>query len=380
MNAVAAIVRANLRRTVNDRSNIFFLIVLPLLIVFALGSAIGGSANDLVVGVVDPNPTPLSQSVRAAMVDSGDVTVSKVTDADTLRHDVATGRYNAGWIVDASTTPTTIVWIAGLEGPAIAMRAAMERAVAATAADAQVVSAVVRSAKVSPERAASIVDTLQGVPTVPVTASSTTVDAADDPATIRAVLAGGELTLFIFLTSLFGAQALLTSRQHGVTRRTRAAPVTSGQIVAGEAISRYLVAMIQAAIIIVGTIALFQVDWGSPVAVIVLSAAMALVGTGAAMLLGALGRSEQQVGALALMLGLVLAALGGSMQPLEFFPEGMRKVAFAITPHAWMNDSLWKILVDGAGLRSVIGAVGVLAAAGLVLLAVASRVLMRRMV
>lgn len=379
MNAIAAIVRANLRRTANDRSNVFFLIVLPLLIVFALGSAIAGGSNDVVVGVVDQAPKPLSRSVRAAMAASGDVTITEVADAATLRHDVATGRYNAGWIVDTTTDPTTIVWIAGIEAPSIALRATMDRAVASAAVDAQVVSALAAAATMPTERAAAVVSGLSGVPSIPVTASSTAVDAADDPATIRAVLAGGELTLFIFLTSLFGAQALLTSRQYGVTRRASAAPVSAGQIVAGEAISRYLVAMIQAAIIIVGTVVLFGVDWGSPLAVILLSAAMALVGTGAAMLLGAFGRSEQQVGALALMAGLVLAALGGSMQPLEFFPEGMRRVAFAITPHAWMNDSLWKILVDGKGVGAVLPAVGVLAGVGLVLLALASRALAHRL-
>jgi ABC-2 type transport system permease protein len=164
-----------------------------------------------------------------------------------------------------------------------------------------------------------------------------------------------------------------------VTRRTRAAPVANRSIIAGEAISRYIVAMLQAGIIIIGTIVLFGVDWHSPAAVLLLSAAMALVGTGAAMLLGTFGRSEQQVAAVALLVGLVMAALGGSMQPLEFFPSGMRHVAFAVTPHAWMNDGLWKILVDGAGVRDVLPAVGVLTGVGVVLLAIASRALARRL-
>jgi hypothetical protein len=67
------------------------------------------------------------------------------------------------------------------------------------------------------------------------------------------------------------------------------------------------------------------------------------------------------------------------MQPLEFFPSGMRHMAFAVTPHAWMNDGLWKILVDGAGVRDVLPAVGVLTGVGVVLLAIASRALTRRL-
>ncbi len=92
------------------------------------------------------------------------------------------------------------------------------------------------------------------------------------------------------------------------------------------------------------------------------------------MLLGTLGRTEQQVSAIGLMLSLVLAALGGSMQPLEFFPDTLRRVAF-ITPHAWMNDALWKILVEGAGLGQVWTSLLVLTLAGLALLGLASAAL-----
>jgi hypothetical protein len=44
-----------------------------------------------------------------------------------------------------------------------------------------------------------------------------------------------------------------------------------------------------------------------------------------------------------------------------------------------MNDGLWKILVDGAGVRDVLPAVGVLTGVGVVLLAIASRALARRL-
>jgi len=181
----------------------------------------------------------------------------------------------------------------------------------------------------------------------------------------------------MFLTSLFGALALLLSRQYGVVRRTRAAPVRGAAIIGGEALSRFLIALIQAAIIIAGTTLMFGVDWRSPVAVAALCAAMALVGSGVAMILGTIGKSEQQVGAIAMLAGLVLAALGGSMQPLEFFPDAMRTIAFAVTPHAWMNDAMWSILVDGAGIGGVWKNILVLTGVGVVLLLIASRLLAR---
>ncbi len=376
MNAVVAIVRANLVRLLTDRSSIFFLVVLPLLIVFALGSAIGNAGSDLFVGVVDPAPTAQSDAVRTAMTRSPGVRVFAVASRGELRGRVARGRYDAGWVAATSNGVTTIDWVQGTSANGIQLRSAVENAAREASTSARVVAAVAAGAGISPGRARTAIAGVQ-VPRVDVQVTRVGVSAENDPAAIRAVLAGGELTLFMFLTSLFGASAFLLSRQYGVTRRTRAAPVTTRAIIIGESLSRYLVAMIQALIIIVGSRLLFGVDWRSPGAVLLLCAAMALVGSGVAMLLGTLGKSEQQVGALAMLAGLVLAALGGSMQPLEFFPNAMRTVAFALTPHAWMNDSLWTVLVDGGGVGAVWKHAAVLAVAGLALLALAARMLAR---
>lgn len=376
MNAIVAIVRANLTRLLTDRSSIFFLVVLPLLIVFALGAAIGNAGSNLFVGVVDPAPSAQSAAVRAAVERSSGVRVYTVASPGELRDLVARGRYDAGWTVTTSGGRTTINWVQGTNLSGAELRTAVENAAREAATAARVEATVASDAAVPPERARAAVAAVS-VPLTTVRVTQIGVGGENDPAAIRAVLAGGQLTLFMFLTSLFGASAFLLSRQYGVTRRTQAAPVTTGAIILGESISRYLVAMIQAFVIIVGSRLLFGVQWRSPVAVLALCAAMALVGSGVAMLVGTLGKSEQQVGAIAMLAGLVLAALGGSMQPLEFFPDAMRTVAFAITPHAWMNDSLWTILVDGGGLAEVWTHVAVLVVVGLALLGLAARTLAR---
>lgn len=376
MNAIVAIVRANLTRLLTDRSSIFFLVALPLLIVFALGAAIGNAGSNLFVGVVDPAPSAQSAAVRAAVERSSGVRVYTVASPGELRDLVARGRYDAGWTVTTSGGRTTINWVQGTNLSGAELRTAVENAAREAATAARVEATVASDAAVPPERARAAVAAVS-VPLTTVRVTQIGVGGENDPAAIRAVLAGGQLTLFMFLTSLFGASAFLLSRQYGVTRRTQAAPVTTGAIILGESISRYLVAMIQAFVIIVGSRLLFGVQWRSPVAVLALCAAMALVGSGVAMLVGTLGKSEQQVGAIAMLAGLVLAALGGSMQPLEFFPDAMRTVAFAITPHAWMNDSLWTILVDGGGLAEVWTHVAVLVVVGLALLGLAARTLAR---
>ena len=377
MNAVAAIVRANLKRLFSDRSNLFFLVVLPLLIVFSLGVAIGGSVGDYKVGVVDPHPTDLSRAVTARLEATANVTVVRVSDAGALRDDVARRTLDGGWVVEPGADAgdlTPFEWFSSGTGDDTQLRTIATSAIEEAGVRDRVVAVVADQTGASTDQAAAAVDAAASASP----STSVTVEEVGEPgneaASIRAVLAAGELTLFIFLASATGATYLLTTRLLGVTRRVRAAPVPIAQIVTGEAISRFVVAMLQAVIVFFGSMLLFGVDWHDPLAVWLLCVAMSLVGTGVAMLLGTLGRTEQQVSAIGLMLSLVLAALGGSMQPLEFFPDTLRRVAF-ITPHAWMNDALWKILVEGGGLGQVWVSLLVLTLAGLALLGLASAAL-----
>ena len=376
VDTVVALTRANLRRLFAERSNLFFLVVLPLLIVFALGLAIGGSADGSRLGLVDPDPTPMSSSVTDRMAALQNVELVEVGSASDLRDDVARRTFDAGWVVEESDGVTTFRWLASGAGADLEMRSVFTAAVQEAGVHEQVVAVVADDTGTDPATAEQAVTAAAGaVPTIAVDAEELG-EPGQEAASIRAVLAAGQLTLFIFLTSLNGAVYLLMTRKLGVTRRMRAGPAPVSAIVTGEALARFVVALLQAAIVFFGSMLLFGVDWRAPVAVWALCVGMALVGTGGAMLLGTLGRSEQQVGALGVMLGLVLAALGGSMQPLEFFPDGLRRVAF-FTPHAWMNDALWGILVDGDGLAQIWPHLLVLVGIGSVLLAVASAALAR---
>ncbi len=375
LNTVRAIVRANLLRLFADRSNLFFLVALPLLIVFALGVAIGGS-GDYRVGVVDLDPTKSSEAVRTQVGAAAGVSVVRVDSLDALRDDVARRTLDMGWVVQRGPDGTTYQWLAPASGDGLEVRGILASAVEEQDIDRRVASVVTDTTGASTTAVAEAL-AAASTSTPPTEVEVSSVGSGQEPASIRAVLAAGQLTLFIFLTSLTGAAYLLTTRQLGVTRRTRAGPVPVGAIIAGEALSRFVVAMLQAGIVFFGSMLFFGVDWRSPLAVGLLCVAMSLVGTGAAMLFGTLGRSEQQVGAIGLLLGLVLAALGGSMQPLEFFPDSLRRVSFLTTPHAWMNDALWQILVDGAGLAQVWPALAVLTTAGTALLAFAATALAR---
>jgi ABC-2 type transport system permease protein len=182
--------------------------------------------------------------------------------------------------------------------------------------------------------------------------------------------ASTQLLLFVFLNSLNGAAWIIETRRLGVGRRMLSTPTATRTIVAGQLLGRLGIALLQALIIVLGSLLLFGVRWGNPLGTAALIFVFSLVGTGGALLLGSLFGSEQQAGPVALLLGLGLAALGGSMAPLEAFPATARAIAH-VTPHAWANDAFSKLLQHHGSFVTILPQLGVLLAFATVLITVA---------
>ncbi len=182
--------------------------------------------------------------------------------------------------------------------------------------------------------------------------------------------ASQQLLLFVFLTSLAGSVALVQARQWGVTRRMVATPTPARTIVTGEALGRFLVAMVQGVFIMIGALALFSVNWGDPIGAIAILVLFCATGAGAGMLVGSTVSNDQQAGSFGIFASLGLAAIGGCMVPIEFFPDSMQTVAH-FTPHAWGMDGFAELVRREGTIADIATELTVLAlfAAGLLALA-----------
>ncbi len=101
---------------------------------------------------------------------------------------------------------------------------------------------------------------------------------------------------------------------------------------------------------------------------------------GAAMVVGSLARTSEQVIALGPGVGIVLAALGGALWPLDIVGGWLRQLALA-TPHGWAMDAFGDLVSRGAAVSEVAPALAGLGAfAGVLLLVgvLAGRVALRR--
>ncbi len=381
MTAVVAIARVELKRFLRDRSNIFFVFVLPLLLVMLLGSQFGAGGAQGRVAVAGAE-SPLRTALTEAL--TGDEVTVTTTDPASLRTLVARGRVDLGVLVsedaaraydDGSDVDLEVVTSSQRGAPAAVERV---RAAAARVEAEQGQVAALTAAGVPPDEARSALDAAVTEATPP---QMRVVD-VDDVAQELSGLgqfdlgAAGQTLLFVFLASLTGSTTLIQARRLGVMRRTLAAPVSSGQALLGQAAGRWVIAMFQGLYIMLATALLFGVGWGSVWVSGVVLAVFAAVASGAAMLIGSLVDSETAGAGIGVGVALVLAALGGSMMPLELFPDALRTVSL-VTPHAWAYEAFAEIQRHDGTLVDVLPQLAVLTAMAVLLLALGSWALRR---
>lgn len=373
---VLAIAEANLRRLFRDRIGLFFIFVLPIVIIVVLGTVFGGrNAPRLGVLIADDGPLTgaLVETIRGGEVR---LEVRTMPDEATLRSAVEEGSLELGVIVppgyDAALRDGDRAELTVIGQPTAvfsALRRAVDAAVADQAAAIRAARLVQAEAGIPFEAALEIATGVQaGMPGIDVTVERIGEGIFPEGTTAFAPGAQSQLVLFMFLTSMTAATQIILSRQLGVSRRMLAAPVGMSTIVLGEVLGRFGVAMVQGLFIVFLSAAAFGVPWGDPLAAATVVVVFALVGTGAAMVVGAFANDADQAGSLGVMAGMLLGALGGAMVPLEIFPEPMRTIAY-ITPQAWAVQGLRIVGLRDGGVADILPELGVLSLFAIGLLA-----------
>jgi ABC-2 type transport system permease protein len=375
-----AIAWVNLRRLTRDRTGAFFVFVFPFLIILALGAAFGSGFTPQ-LGVVSTGSGPLGQDLRDRLAATDGMEVQSFTDVETMRTAIERGRLEGGLEIPTGYDERVR---AGATVPLdyVARPTGAQELQATVAAVVDEQGVVIRAARfaVSEGTAGSFDEALARAGAVaaatPRVEVATRTAGGDSAIGSFASGAAAELVLFVFLTSLSASAMLIETRRLGVTRRMLASPTEVRTILVGETLGRFVIALMQGLLIVAGTVVLFRVDWGNLLTTGVVVLLFALAATGAAMVMGSVLQNASQAGAMGVFLGLVLAAIGGCMVPLEIFPPVMYRIAH-LFPHAWAIEALNASIATGAAPTEVSTELWVLAAYAAGLLAIAS-VLLRR--
>lgn len=164
----------------------------------------------------------------------------------------------------------------------------------------------------------------------------------------------GQMITWVFIP-LIGLSAMLAyERQIGTLRRLLTSPTSRAVYLGGTIIGQVLTALLQMTILVAFGRFVLHVPWGNSVlaiAMMLVSSSLAAAALGT--MLGTIVKSESQANGLSIMVGMVMAMLGGCWYPLELFPQAVQN-AVRVLPTTWTMQGMLDIALRGQGPEGVV--------------------------
>ena len=170
----------------------------------------------------------------------------------------------------------------------------------------------------------------------------------------------GQLITWVFIPLISISGMFAYERQKGTLRRLLTTPTWKTTYLLGTIFGQVVTALVQMLLLICFGIFVMKLNWGTqPLALAVMMITSALAAAALGTTLGTFVKTEGQANGLSIMIGMVMALLGGCWYPLEMFPQAVRNIVQVI-PTTWAMRGLLDIVLRGQGLIAILPDAGVL--------------------
>jgi ABC-2 type transport system permease protein len=325
-------------------------IVAPLALAGILGFAFGsgGSSVRLSLGVAGVSPTLLNAAEHAAQLPPG-ITVHRVSDGVTVKREVAEGTLAGGVIVRGPHARLSDLLIPVVD-PGSTHSPGFD-VVSPPSSLASQEWAESLAAGLASRLYAGHLHPGTGTDLAHITVSTKNLGNAS-----RGILnyfAPSIAVVFLFIGSGLGMRSLLLERSAGTLVRMAAAPVRPNRILAGKMLAILVTGLVSILVVWGVTTAVFGADWGDPLGVLLMCVGAVLAMCGLGVFLTSLARDEQSAFGIALIVGLVLALLGGNLLPPGALPRFLQVLALG-TPNGWALVGFGRLSLLGQPASAVI--------------------------
>jgi ABC-2 type transport system permease protein len=156
----------------------------------------------------------------------------------------------------------------------------------------------------------------------------------------------------LFFTTAFVARSVIAERQGGTLPRILASPIPRQAIVLGKSLTAFVIGISSFAVMFVMFGLLLDVEWGDPLAIVVLTTTTVLAVMGLMTVMQTFSKTQEGADAVSQVLTMSLALLGGNFFPIFQMPEMMQRLSL-ITPNGWALRGFTDIAYDGATLTDL---------------------------
>ena len=380
MNKVLSIIKKDSILRFASKSEFLFFLILPLVFTFLLagGTPSGEQDNRIRLLVVDQAETELSQALFAEMEKS--IVFRPVLTTLVEAEESFGGRRVSAMLVIPQNFDTSTVAIGpialdfrklpnNLNGLAVenALRTVLQRT-----------SSSLTAAKITLEQAESIQPfdseaAQQAYFDASLTLAEDKFAAGPDRLQVELVSdedpvdydpaansSAGQMVTWVFIPLLGLSQMFAGERQQGTLRRLLTTPTTKATYLLGTILGQVFWAFVQLGLLIAFGILAMRLNWGQDLGgLVVLLLAFTLSAAALGTFLGTLVKTESQANGLSIMLGMVMALLGGCWYPIELFPEVVRNIV-KVLPTTWVMQGMLDLVLRGQGLSAILPEAGVL--------------------
>ena len=319
----------DLRQRVRDKSVIIFAIIVPLALMFVLDLVMGDLTDPELAPTTVAASVPADDQVATALVDAvraldgnGGLAITVQPAAADVVHDLArAGTVQVGLLVpdgfgaalqQGRAAEVTIVAgeATGIEQTIVVsvVESAVERFSAAALA-----AAAGGAAGLAPAELAAIA---QQVATAAPTVGLSEGVASVEQLSSTGALVAGQAGLFLLFTVGFGVTALVTEREQGTLGRLRSMPMPAWTIVTAKALVSFILGVVATTILLAVGGWFFEVGFGSPLAVGVLTVAAVTAATSLMFVIARVARTVEQANIAQSIIALVLGIAGGAFFPI----------------------------------------------------------------
>jgi ABC-2 type transport system permease protein len=335
--AFTALLLANTRMQLRNRSSLFWHFAFPLLFMVLFGLIFGRGQGTLNVGLVTGGSV-WEAPFQAALANVEGV---KLTTGETgkLKEELKDGRLHvvvafdlpaAGQPVEVELFYDPGEMLAG--GTALTMVKGILDGIARTAQD------------------------------VPPLFSFRETGVAAQGLTYMSFLLPGVIGMSVMFSSLFGtAYPLVMEREKGILRQIKLTPVKTAVFLGAKSVGMTIIAFMQAAIIIVTGVLLFEVQIKGSLpaaALVVLQGSLMMVALG--LVVSGTARRMESVDSIANVIAMPMMFLAGTFFPIDAAPGWLQSAA-AVLPLTYFNSALRDVLVRGEILSGVLPRLGAMA-------------------
>lgn len=388
MNKLFRIALKDILVTLRDKPSVAILIAMPMVLILILGTALGGGSpeiNDIDVVIVNHDQGKIGKEITDAFAESKDLKklfkMRKWSDAKKARAEVEKGELAAALLIPkdfsdqinaAKVVKLKVYTDPGQEIPAgifrsvvksIAARISAASIAAQTTKNVLSESKMVMTEEDFKQYIQSAIDELSKEDVF----SAITIKEAESK-TKRSINAldyysAGMGVMFLIFGAMFGAFSFIGERADWTLPRLLITPTKKPFIVGGKMLGIFAVGITQFFILYFFT-RLLGAYWGNNLGGVVLVAlATVLSTTGLSILFSAIAKTRRSVGAIAPLVINIMAIGGGSMLPVETFPEWLKPLHY-FTINGWAIDGFLK-LMEGATAKTVLPNVMALTSMGL---------------